>query len=217
MRLSGIGKTEEGELMSEATHRPDVELEPTWDIAKLFPGQGQWSEEEYLALDTNHLVEFSDGYLEFLPMPTKSHQLLVLFLYRALESLVSAAKLGTVLVAPYKVQIRPNKYREPDVVFVLKDHESRMGEQFSVGADLVMEVVSDEGRGRDLEIKRDEYARAGIPEYWIVDPQLERITVLWLEGTTYSVHGEFPKGTQATSRLLPGFAVDVTAALTAGR
>ena len=58
-----------------------------------------------------------------------------------------------------------------------------MGEQFSLGADLVIEVVSDQGRPRDLEIKRQEYAQAGIPEYWIVDPQLEQITVLALEGS----------------------------------
>jgi Uma2 family endonuclease len=122
-----------------------------------------------------------------------------------------------VLVAPYKVQIRPNKYCEPDVIFIRKEHASRMGEQFSVGADLVMEVVSAEGRERDLETKRQEYAQAGIPEYWIVDPQLERITVLALEGAVYTVHGEFPKGTQASSRLLPGFTVDVTAALAVER
>ena len=85
-----------------------------------------------------------------------------------------------------------------------------MGEQFSLGADLVIEVVSDQGRPRDLEIKRQEYAQAGIPEYWIVDPQLEQITVLALEGSSYVVHGEFSKGTKASSKLLEGFNVDVT-------
>jgi Uma2 family endonuclease len=78
-----------------------------------------------------------------------------------------------------------------------------------------MEVVSegDESRHRDLVTKRDEYARAGIPEYWIVDPELGRITVLALEETSYAVHGEYSKGQQATSKLLPGFTVDVSAAL----
>ena len=88
-------------------------------------------------------------------------------------------------------------------------------EEYWEGADLVMEVVSpgDEDRRRDLKTKREEYAQAGIPEYWIIDPELERITVLTLEGQTYVVHGEFSRGEQATSKLLPGFAVDVTAAL----
>lgn len=38
--------------------------EPLWAIAQLFPYQGYWSEDDYLDLNTNHLVEFSDGYYE---------------------------------------------------------------------------------------------------------------------------------------------------------
>ena len=62
-------------------------------------------------------------------------------------------------------------------------------------------------------MKRREHAQAGIPEYWIVDPRDERITVLRLDGKKYAVHGEYTKGTTAVSHLLPGFlAVDVTTA-----
>jgi Uma2 family endonuclease len=78
-------------------------------------------------------------------------------------------------------------------------------------------VVSEgeENRERDLEIKRREYAKAGIAEYWIVDPQEQRITVLVLDGQTYRVHGVFAPGDQATSVLLPGFAVAVDAVFAA--
>ena len=82
--------------MSETIPNPELELEPTWEVATLFPNQGQWSEEEYLALNTNRLVEYSDGCLEFLPMPTLSHQLIMLFLYEALKAHVSAQDLGSV-------------------------------------------------------------------------------------------------------------------------
>ena len=74
-----------------------------------------------------------------------------------------------------------------------------------------MEVVSDDDRRRDLEIKRREYATAGISEYWIVDPKLRSITVLVLDGKQYVEHGVFALGERATSRLLSGFAADVTA------
>ena len=50
--------------------RPTTEPELTWEIARLFPAQGDWSEEDYFELDNNHRVEYSDGFLEFLPMPT---------------------------------------------------------------------------------------------------------------------------------------------------
>src|SRR5580704_4621329 len=79
--------------------------EPTWDVAQLFPHQGAWSELDYLALDTNHLVEFSNGVVEFLPMPRMAHQLIAMVLCRLLESFVLANKLGTVLIAPFKVRL----------------------------------------------------------------------------------------------------------------
>jgi Uma2 family endonuclease len=74
-------------------------------------------------------------------------------------------------------------------------------------------VVSDDDRRRDLQTKRSEYARAQIPEYWIVDPQQEEITVLVLSNDRYEVHGTFTKRQQATSHLLPGFTIDVASAL----
>jgi len=207
--------------MSIAPDKPRLPVhgEPTWEIAQLLPTQGTWSEAEYLALDTNHLVEFSDGFVEFLPMPKMTHQLIAHLIHCVLESFVLAYGLGTVVGAPFKVRMRDGKYREPDVVFMLTEHGSRISDDFWIGADLVMEVVSDgdENRFRDLVTKRDEYAKAGIPEYWIADPELGQITVLTLDGTSYSVHGEFSRRQEATSKLLPGFAIDVTSALAAKR
>jgi Uma2 family endonuclease len=187
--------------------------EPTWEIALLFPEQGDWSVEEYLALPGNRLVEFSDGRLEFLPMPTTLHQWILFYLSRALEAFVAEHGLGLVLPAALPVELWPGKVREPDVVFMLREHRNRVHQQFWEGADLVIEVVSDDpkGRRRDLVTKRGEYARAGIPEYWIVDPKRRQITVLRLRGDKYVVHGNFKPGRQARSRLLAGFTVDVDA------
>ncbi len=104
--------------MGETVNKLDQKAEPTWDVAQLFPAQGFWSEADYLALDTNHLVEFSHGFVEFLPMPTLTHQLIVLLLYDALKAFTSTAQLGRVVVAAYKVKLWEEKYREPDVIFV---------------------------------------------------------------------------------------------------
>jgi Uma2 family endonuclease len=90
---------------------------PVWEVAALFPLQGQWDEDEYLALETNHLVEFEDGCVEFLPMPTYVHQLLLLELSDQLRNHLRAAS-RRVLVAPYRVRLRPGKYREPDILYV---------------------------------------------------------------------------------------------------
>jgi Uma2 family endonuclease len=192
--------------------------EPTWQVALLYPAQGEWTESEYLALDTNRLIELSDGCLEFLPMPTPLHQLIVDYLHELLKAYVSAHAAGLVLFAPLPVRLWPGKFREPDIVYLRRGRITTLRSQ-PQGADLAMEVVSegDENRERDLEIKRQEYAQAAIPEYWIVDPQEQRITVLTLDGQSYRVHGEFVPGMQATSVLLPGFAVDVEAVFAVGR
>ena len=78
-----------------------------------------------------------------------------------------------------------------------------------------MEVVGDGFRYHDLQTKRREYALAGIPEYWIIDPLRQELTVLTLVGTGYEPAGIYRGGDRAASVVLPGFAVDVTAALTA--
>ena len=162
-----------------------------------FRARGNWSEEDYLALNGNQLVEFSQGFLEVLPMPTTSHQLLVVYLYGLLWQYIIGRDLGTVLVAPLRVRLGRGKFREPDIVFMLKEHAGRIGEDFWTGTDLVMEVVNgeDEDRSRDLVTKRREYARAGIGEYWIVDPQEERITRPAARRQAVCCPGDFCKGT----------------------
>jgi Uma2 family endonuclease len=188
--------------------------EPTWEVALLYPVQGQWSEFEYLDVTegTNRLVEFTDGKVEVLEMPTSAHQRILAFLYENLKAFVLAAGLGEVLFATLRVRIRENKFREPDIIFMKEEHRDRVGDEYWQGADLVMEVVSNdpESRKRDLVQKPIDYAEGGIPEYWIVDPQEKKITVLALEGTAYQQHGVFGEGETATSKLLPGFSVAVT-------
>ena len=185
--------------------------EPAWDIAKIFPNQGKWSEADYLALNTNHLVEFSGGNVEVLPRPTKMHQAIMFYLARMLFHFVDLKKLGRVFPAPLRVKIYNGKFREPDVVFIRSENAEQGTEEYCLGADLVMEVVSDEYRKHDLETKRFEYALSGIPEYWIVDPMLKEITVLKLSGDHYESAGLHRPGEQVASVLLPGFFVDVAA------
>jgi Uma2 family endonuclease len=185
--------------------------QPAWEIAKLFPDQGDFSESDYLFITerTNRLAEYSDGTIEVLPMPTTEHQEIVLFLVNLLRSFVNPRKLGRALMAPLRVRLREGRYREPDVVFMLERNSSRIGNRFWQGADLVMEIVSEDEPQRDLSEKRNEYAEAGIPEYWIVDPRTKTILVLRLVGAAYVVHSEATKTGVVSSALLPGFSADL--------
>jgi Uma2 family endonuclease len=78
-----------------------------------------------------------------------------------------------------------------------------------------MDVVSEDAasRARDYEDKRRDYAQAGIPEYWIVDPAEPKILVLSLEGDRYHVAHEAGVEAHAASRVLPGFEVSVEAVI----
>jgi Uma2 family endonuclease len=145
-------------------------------------------------------------------MPTIEHQLILKFLFRALDTFVERQKFGVVLFSPTRVYLDPDNYREPDIVFSTTERLTKSGNRYFQGADLVMEVVSDdpESHERDFEKKVVDYAEGGIPEYWIVDPQEKKITVLTLVGKAYETHGVFGENEVATSKLLAGFSVAVT-------
>ena len=174
--------------------------------------QGTWTEAQYLKLtDTcNRLLEFTDGRIEVLPMPTDRHQTILRFLF--LACLPAERELGgAVRFSPLRLRIGDGRYREPDLLLVRDARDPRRADAFWTGADLVMEVVSPRNPLRDTRDKRLEYARAGIPEYWIVNPIDETVTVLELDGDTYAEHGIFRRGERADSTYVPGLAVDVTA------
>src|SRR3954471_551556 len=176
----------------------------------LRPLQGLWTEEQYLVLtnQTNHLIEFTDGEIEVLPMPTSSHQVILLLLYDLFRATIRQTG-GRILVAPLRMQVRPGKYREPDILMLRDATDPRYQDAFWLGADLVVEIVSPDRPERDTLEKPRDYAEAGIPEYWIVNPLNATITVLVLAGGSYSIHGVFQRGELATSRLLQDFSVPV--------
>lgn len=192
--------------------------EPTWNIALLYPRQGCWSESEYLALNTKRPIEFVRGTLEFLPWPTYTHQLILQFFLGQLHDHEPISKLpGHALVAPLPTRTVKGVLRIPDVLFIGKGRVVDFHTPPN-GADLIIEVVGESAaeRQHDFETKRQEYAEAAIPEYWIVDPLDRRITVLVLEGSTYHTQSESGPGASAASIVLPGFEVDVAAAFAAG-
>jgi len=172
--------------------------------------QGLWTVEQYLKLtdQTNRLIEFAAGYVEVLPMPTRRHQVILALLYELFVGFLRPRG-GKVLFAPLRIQVRPNMYREPDLLLLLDANDPRNQNAFWLGADLVIEIVSPDDPERDIRVKRADYAEAGIPEYWIVNPLDETITVLTLDGDAYTEHGTFRRSQSAASALLDGFAVRV--------
>jgi Uma2 family endonuclease len=174
--------------------------------------QGTWTVEQYLRLSdrTNRLFEFTDGQLELLPVPTDKHQVIIAFLYRALFPLMEKIG-GVVLFAALRLQIREGKFREPDLMLLLNASDRRRENRYWTGADLVIEVVSEGDAERDTVVKRRDYAEGRIPEYWIVNPLDETVTVLQLAGVKSVEHGIFRRGDTVMSPLLSDFSISVSA------
>jgi hypothetical protein len=75
--------------------------EPPWEVATMFPAQGYWTEDDFFRIsDRNWLVEFTDGFVAVLPMPTLKHQIILAFLHRALHDFVRAHRPGGLVLWP---------------------------------------------------------------------------------------------------------------------
>jgi len=180
------------------------------EVAQLWPPQGQWTEADYFALpDTNRLVELSEGELIMPPHPTETHQRIVGLLYRLIHAFVEERDLGTVRFAPLPVRLWPGKIREPDILFVAKEHADRIGEEVYGPPDLAIEVTSLSTRRTDRVDKFVEYAQAGVREYWIVDPDSRTVEVFVLREGAYELLGKWGMGERARSKVLEGFEVAV--------
>lgn len=199
----------------------EANLRLSWEegdelVLSLDPLQGHWTVEQYLLLSnqTNRLLEYTDGFIEVLPMPTKRHQAISLFLLLGLLAFIRPRG-GAVYYAPLRIEVRPGKFREPDLLLVTNADDPRAQDEFWLGADFVVEIVSPDKPKRDTEEKPLDYAEADIPEYWIVNPLTDTITVMVLDGASYAEYGVFRRGDRAVSKLLDGFSVRVDEVLDA--
>ena len=181
----------------------------------VLPYQGDWTVEEYLKLDTNRLIEYTDGFLEFLPMPDEIHQDVLEYIFFAVKAILRNK--GAARFAPFKVRVGRRRFREPDLSVLIHKDDRRRGQEYWSGADLIFEIVSPDNRDRDYKKKRKDYAKAGIPEYWIVDPGARMVTFLRLADGEYRER-TYGEGERVSSKILKGLVIDVADCFaTAGR
>lgn len=130
--------------------------------------------EEFLDwADEDTYAEWVDGEIIMMSPASKRHQQIVDFLTKILGIYVEQHDLGIVLSAPFQMKL--DNGREPDVLFVREEHQSRLQDTYLDGpADLLVEVVSPESGPRDRGDKFYEYEAGGVPEYWLIDPQREQ-------------------------------------------
>ncbi len=135
------------------------------------------------------------------------HELLFKFLLRLLDGHATRHDLGLVLGSRTPMIFEEDCRVEPDLLFIRKENLGRLGDTALEGpADLVVEILSPATRGYDRGEKRDVYAAAGVPEYWMIDPMRGRFLVDRPAGTRAA---ELSAG-RCESAALPGFRIDAT-------
>ncbi|HXF60461.1 MAG TPA: Uma2 family endonuclease, partial [Caldilineaceae bacterium] len=168
--------------------------------------------EEFLewGLQEGIRAEWVDGKVFLMSPNSPRHQRLMKFLLFLLDPYVQTNDLGEVFLAPLQMRLNvPPRGREPDLLFVAKEHLDRVRATHLDGpADLAVEIVSPESSGRDRETKLREYEIAGVPEYWIIDPEREEaLFYQHLEGRYQLVLGG--RNGRYLSAILPGFWLEV--------
>ena len=134
---------------------------------------------DYLLLSDEKRYELIDGELYVVPAPNIYHQRISRNLEYALVQHVRQNNLGEVLNAPCDVVLSQENVIQPDILFISKDRFGIIATaNIQAAPDLVIEILSESTKARDLDIKRKLYARYGAREYWIVDPTAKSVEVL---------------------------------------
>ncbi|MBQ9360774.1 MAG: Uma2 family endonuclease [Lachnospiraceae bacterium] len=143
--------------------------------------QGEYTIADYLALPDDDRYELIDGYLYYMEAPNYIHQLIANQINIKVANYISSHKGKCVpVMSPADVQLDGADddltMVEPDF-FIISDR-NKMNKKRVFGApDFVLEVLSPSTRKKDINIKTAKYEAAGVKEYWIVDPDKQKVIV----------------------------------------
>lgn len=209
MAVAGLPVADELAVRAGAEVRFPGELTMADSANSTTPTAKRWTYAEVRALgDDGIRRELLDGALWVQESPNVGHQYVVMRLATKLRPWILAQKLGEFFIAPLDVVLAEDVSLQPDALFIRADRTGALIRRVIEGPpDLVIEVLSETNFRHDLLRKRRLYARHGIGEYWIVDPEQESVTVLSLSGEAYrdneAASGEQPIPTAA----LPGLPI----------
>ena len=165
--------------------------------------------EDYAKTPEDERYELIDGELIMAAAPNELHQRLITRLIRYFL-IAEDLGLGWVYVAPFDVVLSEYDVVQPDLLFVLRENAHIITEANVQGApDLVVEILSPSTSRRDWNEKRDLYAKYGVKELWIADPDERVVWVMLLRDGEYEVVGKYGDTQTFGSPTLAGVAIDL--------
>jgi len=165
--------------------------------------------EDYRHMPDDRRYELMEGDLLMVPSPIEYHQRISRNLEFILWKFIQEHNLGFVYDAPFDVVLSEENVVQPDILFVSRERSSIITAENVKGApDLVIEILSPATEYRDREIKRKLYAKHGVKEYWLVDPDKQTMEVMKLSEGGYKTIGLYKKGEKLQSPTLVGLSFD---------
>ena len=157
------------------------------------PRTGDWTVDDLDHLpDDGFRYELVDGVLLVSPSPLAPHQVVLSALLLLLGN--AAPSHLRVLPAPLDIRFSRTRLLQPDIVVLHQDQLT--GPRVEGIPLLAIEVLSPSTRATDLTLKRHVFEQAGVPSYWLVDPEVPALSVLELTDGAYRdvahVQGEEP-------------------------
>ena len=167
--------------------------------------------EDYKHTPDDKRYELIDGALIPALTPNLEHQRVSMKLGVRLHEFLTEKRLGEVFRAPCDVVLSNTDVVQPDLLFVSREREHILfgGENVQGAPDLVVEILSPSTAGRDKTVKSALYARHGVSEYWLADPEARTVTVMLLRDGGFEVEAIYRKGQTLTSPTLEGFTVNL--------
>ena len=166
--------------------------------------------DDYAKTPDDERWELIDGELIMAVGPGEIHQSAQAALGSRLFFFVEQGRLGRVYFSPFDVVLTDTDTVQPDLLFVSKARVDIITPANIQGApDLVVEVRSPSTARQDWTVKRELYARHGVKEYWLVDPEARTVTALVLEDGKLKVVGVYGEGDTLISPTLEGFSVNL--------
>jgi Uma2 family endonuclease len=151
--------------------------------------------EDYCLLpDDGKRYELIEGELFVSPSPSTRHQLVSVRIVTELEQALGKTGLATVFHAPTDLLLANTTVVVPDLVIVGAARASIITRRALEGPpDVVVEILSPSSVDRDGYIKRRLYEKFAIPEYWLIDPEEDLVTVHRLDEGTYGIRARYDR------------------------
>jgi Uma2 family endonuclease len=165
--------------------------------------------EDYCALpDDGRRYEILDGELSMTPSPSVAHQRFAANLLVSLKPFVTARGLGEVFIAPFDVILEETSVVVPDLLFVASERSGIVTDRGVRGApDLIVEILSPGTARRDRVEKAKLYARHGVRQYWLADPETRVLEVYELGEGQYRRAASLADADTFSPSLFPGLSI----------